>query len=555
MFVDARGIPHGSVIEADLCIVGAGPAGITLARQFIGTGINVCLIESGGFAVDRRVQSLSRGDSIGLGYADLESCQIRCFGGNSNAWGGWCRPLDPLDFRQRPWIKDSGWPIPHADLATYYRAAHELCEMASTEYELEDAIRQLADRRAQVFPFDGSRLETTLYRFSPPTRFGTLYRDAIRNAANVRCLLHANGLGIATSDDARVATRLSVGCLSGTRFVVTARLFVLAAGGIENPRLLLLSNDVMTKGLGNHHDLVGRYFMDHPHSQRVLIVERRAALGLYGLCFKDRGISARISLPAAVQEREQLLNYSANIYPVYVTHGSRGWRSFRNLVFTVDPRRRTDPYLRFSLPFESKRISLRQIGDILRELHKVAFGSVLQLVAPDRFVSFFILESKPEQAPNPLSRITLASERDALGLNRIQAEWRLLPIDRRTVERAEGIIDLELRRLGIGNLRGPALDRGLASPPPVAGGWHQMGTTRAHVDPRRGVVDADGRVHGMANLYVAGASVFPTGGTATPTLTIVALALRLADHLKLVLQSPARAAARPLAREKKRASG
>jgi choline dehydrogenase-like flavoprotein len=538
MFLDARTIPDGTVLETGLCIVGAGPAGITLAREFAGTGVAVCLLESGGLAFERAVQALAEGTSAGARYTGLDTCQLRYFGGNGNAWGGWFRGLDDSDFAPRPWVEDSGWPFPAAELAPYYAAAHALSEVASADYDVDRAVALLGDPRAGLIPFDPVRLESILYRFSPPTRFGQVYRDAIEKAPNIRCLTHAHALGIrASGGDRPEATRLSAGCLDGGRFEVAARIFVLAAGGIENARLLLLSNDVRPQGLGNEHDLVGRYFMDHPHVMRPLVADgRKAALGLYGLSFRGRGIAAGISLPAAVQEAEGILNYKASIYPVYPGQDSRGWQSFRNLVLSLAPSWRTDPYDRFALPFAEKRISAGQVWDILRQLPQVTLGAFAQLLKPDRLVSTFVLESKPEQAPNRDSRVVLERERDAFGLNRARLEWRLKPIDRRTVVRAEAIVDAELRRLGIGRLAPLPQDLGEEWPADFSGGWHQIGTTRASADPRQGVVDAQCRVHGVTNLFVAGASVFPTGGAVSPTPTVLALTLRLADHLKPMLR-------------------
>jgi choline dehydrogenase-like flavoprotein len=530
MLVDARGVSSGTLIESDICVVGAGAAGITLAREFAGSGTKLCLIESGGLTFDWKTQSLGEGESVGRAYPDPASCQVRCFGGTTNAWGGWFRALDDIDFQKRAWVQDSGWPFPPSELVPYYDKAHALCQVASADYYLRDAVAELDDRRAQIIPFDSAKLETVLHRFSPPTRFGRVYHDAIERADNVTCLLHANALRLQTTHNAATVTRLAVGCLSGARFEVGAKIFVLAAGSIENARLLLSSNDVAASGLGNQHDLVGRYFMDHPHRTRVLIPgPRRPELALYGLSFKKRGISTRIALSPGVQEKEGLLNYGANIHPVY--DGETSWQALKNLARALAPSRRFDRYLRGSLPFARKRVSVGQILDVVRQLDKVAAAGFRRLFDPGRFVSSFMLESKPEQAPNRNSRITLGSERDAFGLNRVRVDWQVTALDRRTLARAEEIIDGELQRLGVGRLTPLSAAEEAGS---SVGGWHQMGTTRAHLDPKQGVVDAQGKVHGMSNLFVAGASVFPTGGAASPTPTILALTLRLASHLRLL---------------------
>ena len=552
MFIDARALPMNAVVETDLCIIGGGAAGITISHQFIGTPVQVCLLESGTLDFDRATQTLYEGRNVGLPYFDLDVCQIRYFGGNTNAWGGWCRPLDPIDFRRRPWVAESGWPIGEAELRPFYSQAHALCQLRSDDYDPARAAAEIGDPRARLVPFDPAQLEASIYRFSAPTRFGQVYREALRQAGNVRCYLNANVLRIMTSPEARSVTHVLVGCLGGRRFEVRAKRFVLASGGIENTRLLLLSNDVVSAGLGNQHDLVGRYFMEHPHTKRALFATRHTMpSALYGLTFRDQAISARLALTEALQEREGLLNYSGNIHPVYIGHTAEGWLAFRKLVLSVSRSRRTDPYIRFP-PYGRKGLTLRQMVDVVRQIDKVAVAAFLQLFQPNRFISGYVLESKSEQAPNPESRVTLDNARDAFGLNRVKLDWRTLPVDRHTVVRAEEIIEAELMRLGIGRLAplDPAEIEGW--PANLEGGWHQIGTTRMHEDPRRGVVDPDGRMHGVANLFVAGSSVFPTAGAAPPTLTIVAMALRLADHLKglfaVIRRAPEAAPALPEAK-------
>jgi choline dehydrogenase-like flavoprotein len=530
MFIDARRVASGAEIQADVAIVGAGAAGITLALELSGKGFDLCLLESGGTDFAWADQALYAGRSIGLPYCALDVCQLRYLGGNTNAWGGWCRPLDPIDFEPRPWVAQSGWPFSIAELAPFYHRAHEICEVTSDDYDPERAAAEIGHRRARPLPFDPQWLETVIYRFSPPTRFGRVYRPRLRQAPDIRCYLHANVLSIEADPSARSVKRLSIGTLSGTRFCVSARHFVLAAGGIENARLLLLSTSVVPAGLGNQHDLVGRFFMDHPHTKRrVIVSSRRLDSGLYSELFLRRRIMGRMSLSEKLQRSERLLNYGANLHPIYFGHDSQGWIALSDAVRSFS--RRSDPFLR-SPPYDRKGLSLKQIVDMLRRPDRTAAAGLLRVLKPNRFISGLVLESKPEQAPNPDSRVTLDDERDAFGLRRIKLDWRTLPIDRRTAVRGEELIDAELRRLGIGTVA-PLSPADIETwPASLESGWHQLGTTRMQADPRRGVVDANARVHGLSNLFITGGSVFPTGGAAPPTLTIVALALRLAAHLK-----------------------
>ena len=532
MFIDARQVTSGAVVEADIAIVGAGAAGISLALELIGTGLTICLLESGGIDFAWPTQSLYTGTNVGLPYYALDVCQLRYLGGSTNAWGGWCRPLDPIDFESRPWVEHSGWPFAITELAPFYPRAHKNCQVASDNYDIERCVAELGHPRARPLPFDPAWLESSIYRFSPPTRFGQVYREALRRADDLRCYVNANVLAIKTDAAARNVTRLIVGTLSGVRFEIAARHYVLAAGGIENARLLLLSNDVAVKGLGNQSDRVGRYFMEHPHTKRTLIVPtRRLASWLYGEKFHGRAVIGRVSLPPELQRREGLLSYSANIHAVYFGQESLGWLALRKLVLSLSRSRRSDPLIRLP-PYGRKGLSLRQVYDMVRQFDQMTIAAILRLFQTDRFITGFVLESKSEQAPNPESRVTLDDARDAFGLRRVKLDWRMLPIDRRTVVRSEEIIDAELRRLGIGSTAPlPAVEID-GWPSNLEGGWHQLGTTRMHADAKHGVVDANGRVHGMSNLFIVGGSVFPSGGVAPPTLTIVALALRLASHLK-----------------------
>lgn len=535
MFIDARQVESDSVVEADLCIIGGGAAGITLARAFVGAGVKVCLLESGGLDFAWDVQELSQGRLGGLPYFALDVAQLRYFGGNTNGWGGWCKPLEPSDFRRRSWVPDSGWPFARSELDPFYLRAEEICGIAPHDWNPRSWVARLASPRARLLPFAPDKLEHSLYRFARTLRFGLAYRPEINASDNVHCLLNTHVLGLRASSDARRLSRVEAGTLSGKRFTVQAKHYVLAAGGVENSRLLLLSNDVAPRGLGNDADLVGRYFMEHPHvKRRVIPIDRRTPIGLYGLAFYRQSVAVRLSLPVAVQRREELLGYSANLHPFYYGHDKAGWLAFRKLVLSLMPSRKTDPYIRFP-PMGPARMSGREIADIIREFPMVTVAAFLQKFQPVGFLSHYLLESKPEQAPNPDSRVLLDDKRDAFGLNRARLDWKTTELDRRTALRGDAILGQELARLGIGRLEPLPPDEAEAAgpwPANLEGGWHQIGTTRMHADPRHGVVDADCRVHGMENVFIAGSSVFPTAGVTPPTLTIVALALRLAEHLK-----------------------
>jgi choline dehydrogenase-like flavoprotein len=351
-------------------------------------------------------------------------------------------------------------------------------------------------------------MDLAFVQFSPPTHFGTRYGDELKAADNIEILLHANATEIVASEDARAVERIDVATLNGLRHQVVADTVVLATGGLENPRMLLLSDSVMPQGLGNRHDLVGRFFMEHPHLTGfgeivVADIERLPPIYRRRTAIDGHDVSAAF-VPSERHLREHRL-YNATFM---IGEGGKS---------TADGAG-GHPYARAH-------------RDVLRATARLIDGGKASASNGDVIGSWLGIGCACEQAPNPDSRVTLGDGRDALGLRKIHLDWRLGELDRRSLVAHVHNLAIEFAALGIGRMRVDIEDPA-SWPDIVAGGSHHMGTTRMHDDPRQGVVDRDCRVHGLDNLYVAGGSVFPTGGAANPTLTIVALVLRLADHLK-----------------------
>jgi len=531
LLTDLRHVPEGSLLEADVCIVGAGAAGITLARALRGSGLDVCLLESGGADYERETQDLYAGENRGHPYYDLDHARLRFFGGTTAVWGGRVAPLDPIDYERRPWVPHSGWPFSERELAPWLARASEILELPAGPYD----ERVWAELGARPPAFDPEKVRTGFWRFDPVFwRFGLPSCRDLVEAPDLRIVLHANAVHLQASRDGSALEHVEVATLEGRRSRVRARRFVLATGGIEVPRLLLASNDVHPAGLGNDHDLVGRFFMEHPHG-RAATVETSRPWALYRLFRRRRAeagfgrelaplfrpgerlqreaglLNTSVALrcqrpPEAGLSLERTLYDSVKSRTAPTTRGRRLWRLYR----------RANGWGHQLLDPVARRWQLRTGA---RRLHLVARG---------------------EQAPHPESRVALSGERDALGVPRAELHWRPTALDKRSVAGLVDALHDELQRLGLGRVRA---EKWLTEPTPdwpvdptvgkhPIGGYHHMGTTRMADDPRRGVVDADGRVHGLANLYVAGSSVFPTSGWANPTLTILALGLRLADHLQ-----------------------
>lgn len=513
MLRDARVVPADSVLETDVCVVGAGAAGITVAGELASAPFQVTVLESGGLTADRRAQRLLRGRNVGAPYFPLDWIRTAAFGGTTDQWGGQCRPLDEIDLEARPEIPGSGWPFGRTHLQPFYERAHSVCQLGPPIYDAE-AWTDPATRPA--LPFKGDRVQTTVFQFSPPTRFGIAYREDLERAPRVTVYLHASATELETADAGRTVTHARVACLGGPRFRVKARLFVLAAGGLETPRLLLLSTGAHPSGLGNQHDLVGRYFMEHPHLDcgTFELADPGFSPALYephlvgATCVKG----ALVLSPETLRH-EGLLPACVFLDPFLPTRLQHVRSAMRRLLLP------DDVAWRLSTARARRRRNPRPERSRLWVARRTPLTLKVQL--------------RTEQASNPESRVTLGEARDPLGRRQIRLDWRLTPLDTRSMRRALAILGEEVHaaRLGRWNAALDQRDDQTWRTPPH-GGHHHMGMTRMHPDPRRGVVDADGRVHGTSNLYVAGPSVFPTVGHANPMLTIVALALRLADHAR-----------------------
>jgi choline dehydrogenase-like flavoprotein len=517
MFSEFQQVESHSELSADICIVGGGAAGIAIARELIDADCSVLLLESGGMSLDSEVQSLYEGTNTRDDFA-LNTTRFRFLGGTTNVWGGWCAPLDPIDFEKRDWVPDSGWPITFDDLSPFYDRAQQLCGLGAYRYEVED-WPSLAKASLALDP---AKLEHKMWQISQLKAFGRAYEEQLRRATSLNVMLNATVTRIITDPGASRVVAVEVQDLHGRRATVRASTFVMACGGIEIPRLLLASNQIHPAGVGNRYDLVGRYFMEHPHPDAggILLTGDPESLGAYGFreVAKERVVMAFGPSPAA-QKRHRILNSSIAISGP-LSHGpSEGWDSLIKI-----SRARKDGKWPENFGSHIGKV-LRDLGDVLREGYKRD---------DEGPIKGYQLTARTEVVPKRENRVTLGQERDALDVNRAELDWNVGTLDRTTVATTMILLAEEFGRLNVGRVRINELlleedtrwSEGLS--------WfgHHMGTTRMHADSRRGVVNADCRVHGISNLFIASSAVFPTCGFANPTLTIVALALRLADHLK-----------------------
>ncbi|HEY9621426.1 MAG TPA: GMC family oxidoreductase [Crinalium sp.] len=556
MLIDARTLPADNVIEADVCIVGAGPAGITLAKELSGQHVRVCLLESGGLEPTPDARSLLEG-SIDPKHRypadELTAGRDRQFGGTANLW---CIQVDPtetvanvrhvtpddIDFEARDGIPYSGWPIHKTELEPYYRRAHTICGVGPYTYAADD----WEDATAKALPLKGDRLQSSVFQFGPRDVFPKTYREELAQSSNVTVYFNANVLEIEANETANAVTRLRVASTPDQAFFVKARTFVLATGGFENARLLLSSDRVQSGGLGNQNDLVGRFFMDHPGFRIGVFIPKQRSLfnttGFYDLRrVNGTPVMGKLTINPEIVRREKILNICVMLVPRPAGYESRAVNSFRTL---------TSALRRFQLP----KNGLKHLSHVLSDLDDIAvyayrrarklefdysprYGGWSRRPKVQKTLKAFEVIAQAEQAPHPDNRVTLSQDCDRFGRRKIHLHWRWTDVDLRSISRFQTLFGEAIAESGLGEFQ--SRDEIEGGFPRFGSTHHHIGTTRMHPDPKQGVVDENCQVHGISNLFVAGSSVFPTGaGYANPTLTIVALATRLADHLKTQISTP-----------------
>ena len=529
--LDARELEPGAAVDAEICVVGAGAAGITLALELARLSADVLLVESGGEEADPETQALHDLDNLGYPVREHFMSRARYYGGSCNLWAGRSMRLLPEDVAACPELPGAGWPIPHAEIVRHYdRAAEVLRLPAVTMFDPGVYRGRMTEVERRLF--DAGPLAPTVSLWARrPMRFGAMYRSRLHRAGNVRVLLHASVTGIRLSPAGDAVETLDAATLDGKRLAVRARVFVLACGGLENARLLLVSRDRQPAGIGNVNDLVGRYFMDHPRSVfgRVRLRPGARLPLLRGMPLADGKVQIGIGFSAEARRRRGLLNHYATLEAEYSGYAAAGYQSavrtakvllkkgYAGSRWDVGRARLGDiPGMIYLLtPKELMPHPVYRVYWNLRNtLHPRPDGAA-------RVVVYFC-----EQPPDRESRVTLGEKRDQLGVPRLELHWRIGPEVTESVLALQETLRVRLDQAGIGELE-PGQGE-----PRYTDASHHMGTTRMAATPQEGVVDSDGRVYGVRNLYMAGSSVFPSAGHANPTLTIVALAIRLAHHLR-----------------------
>ena len=547
MYSDARALDDNTTLDTDICIIGAGPAGTTLAREFAGSDIDILLLESGGEKSDHRTQQLSSGEVTGDFTEPVENTHLRQLGGTANHWiikmsdkqyGYRYAPLNHIDFEKRDAIPYSGWPITREDLDPYYERVHQICEVGPYRY----GPGNWETERFKPLKLDSDRVVTDFFTFGPTRLFGSDFPRQAAKVGNVRIMLHATVTELEANESGAAVETAVIKTFNGKTIRVRARHFIIASGGFQTPRLLLNSRNRFEHGLGNQNDVVGRYYIDHglvpsgnlyPHDPKII-----NSLGIYDMRLMEGcSVLGKLSLSEKVMREEGLRNFCATLFPMPEPHEVQAILSMKSIAVDLAGRKfpKQLPTHLFNMLRGSRHLlfmlnqKLRHGGTLMP-----GFGQGGWSKFDDNEKKYRRLELMAfiEQTPDPENRVTLIDEKDELGKEKIRVHFEWSEDDVRSIARAQQIMHEELQKTGIGKVvPGELRENGL---PHVGseGLHHLMGTTRMSDDPKFGVVDANCTVHGVGNLHIASSSVFPTGGYANPTITILALALRLADRLK-----------------------
>lgn len=522
MILDLCEYPDNAEYQTDICLVGSGAAGLAIAREFFGSSFQVVIAEGGGNDFEGETQSLYKCVVDGHSFESSYSGRFRIFGGSTTKWGGQSLPLMPIDFVKREWVAHSGWPLSYEDLAPYYRRANQFLLVDTYDYE-SDLFHRL---KTTPVEFESSSLRYHFSKWSPMPNLREIYRREIQQSQNILLLFHANLCEIRLTEDLQAVCSMTFRTLQGKQCVIRARIFVLCCGGLENARLLLAANDQIPCGIGNQKDLVGRFLLEHPVVTLGFLSpadDRQIQEKFNQFYCAGRKYSVRFSLSEEYQRENQVLNASGAII--------------------------------FDLDEDHPLSQLKLIGRCVKS--KTFDGKTVKALAvcllhPQAMIeplfNYFVkkrafyprartkIGAMFEQEPNPDSRVRLSDEKDALGMPRLLIQWKFTEQSRNTLIHFSHLVEKEFERLALGKVIFESwIKNGFQDwEEHLSAQSHHMGATRMGTTDREGVVDKDCRVYGLDNLFIGGSSVFPTGGHSNPTLTLIALSIRIADHIRRI---------------------
>jgi choline dehydrogenase-like flavoprotein len=511
LIIDLETTPLTSMTGFDVCVIGAGAAGLTVAVELARKKRRVLVLEGGGIKVwEREGWALNKSDIIGLPFAGAQIGRFRTLGGSTSQWTGQVIELDDIDFETRPWVPGSGWPIRKSDLAAGYQRALELEGLHASLGEDDDVWAHACTRQPDL----GDNLDLSFSRICPERKFARIFEDILASE-HILVALHANACELAFAEDGETVTSVRCRTLTGIEARFTADRFVLCLGGIESSRFLLNQHHAPW----NRSGLVGRHFQDHLHYPAAATIKLRdgsnPCYGPHRINLGGYYYVPRIKLSPSAQERHGVLNvtgmvdYGDGIFAALRTAATL----WRGPVSVIKPRDLA--YLAVRAP--------SVLWYLLRSKTNPGF------VLPALKLKLTVV---CEQPPLSESRITLSPERDALGMYRSSIDWRISREEMETVRRYVQTVQRIFAQHRIGHV---IPDTDLYTDKFVhkcTDYFHHIGGTRMATLPGHGVVDPNLRLHGTRNAYLCSTSVFPSSGSANPTHTLVALAVRLAWHLQ-----------------------
>ncbi len=524
MLIDGASARDRMRLKADICIIGAGVAGITLANELKAYFPRVVVLESGGDSYDEKIQELNEAEKADGIHPDPVYSRLRVLGGTSNHWLNNAIPFSKIDFEKRAWIENSGWPISYGDVEKYYPKAGVYCGVDADGYDPEYWLKRLGLES----PFSRSGIiQTKIAKAArPPTRFFQKYGPDLERSDQIDIYKHSNLVDVVFDKKTQQIREASFTSDGKVVHSIVADTFILCMGGIENARMLLHFNLKYGNALGNQHDNVGRYFMDHPTVRPASVFTTSPELAKdRSASFGERNIGLNFEYSEGTLRDHKITNaklffFNSNNYDL-----SDGISSFHIL---------KDNLIKGELPDDAFTHLSNLIFDIDMVAEAISRKSFNKRIFPHaEDLAGFGVHVMMEQTPSRNNRVRLGQAKDRLGLRKVLVDWTLEQHDIDMMWAGLLLLGKEFGVHSLGRLRLLKEQSERMFADQMGFGHHHMGTTRMASDERTGVVDRNQLVFGTTNLYVAGSSVFTTGSHVPPTLTIVALSLRLADHLAM----------------------
>jgi len=516
-----------SEVNCDVCIIGSGAAGVATSLRLYNHGINILIMESGEFKPNQSTQKLYDLDNIGYPLRKNFMSRARYHGGTTNIWSGRTMILRRIDFDERDWVSNSGWPITYRNMMFYYKEAVNLLKLPRLNWYNSDSWVYKMNKHEKSFTKDCNISVNASLWGTKTINFRKEYFSILKRSRNLHVYLNSNLIKINLDESGNHVSRLDFSSLNGNLLSVKPKICVLACGGLENARLLLNSKHQKAFGLGNENDCVGRYYSDHPRTiMGTVVLNKEVRLPLFsGSPFSEGKIQLGIQFSDDYQRSNKLLNNYVSLEPVIPDYIIQSY----DRIIRLGKRFLRKGYSGKRLNFST---TIPNIPEIIyyftpKELlpHKL-YNLIYPYIKDLNENNVLRVANYCEQAPNPQSRVILSKEKCELGLHKITLDWRVGNDEEINVLALHGLLDSYLKKNNSGKFHSNYNDLEFTD------ASHHIGTTRMSNSPKNGVVDSNCKVHNIDNLFIAGSSVFPTSGHSNPTLTIVALSIRLGDYIR-----------------------